>query len=156
MYHIRSSPVFQIWTWMRIRQLKLLQVRKPLINIYLTASVDRVGTNHDIFPYYLGHSKKVFPHLDCLDELKLIRDKTINFSYDRVCGTTMTSSPTTWATPRRFSPTWTAWELKLMRDKTINFSYDRVCGIIMTSSPTTWATPRRSSSTWTAWTSSSS
>ena len=32
--------------------------------------------NHDIFPYYLGHAKKVFPHLDCLDELKLISDLT--------------------------------------------------------------------------------
>jgi ATP-dependent RNA helicase SUPV3L1/SUV3 len=35
-----------------------------------------VRHNHDIFPYYLGHAKKVFPHLDCLDELKLISDLT--------------------------------------------------------------------------------
>ena len=32
--------------------------------------------NHDIFPYFLAHAKKVFPHLDCIDELKLISDLT--------------------------------------------------------------------------------
>ena len=32
--------------------------------------------NHDIFPYFLGHAKKVFPHLDCIDDLKLISDLT--------------------------------------------------------------------------------
>jgi len=32
--------------------------------------------NHDIFPYFLTHARKVFPHLDCIDELKLISDLT--------------------------------------------------------------------------------
>ena len=32
--------------------------------------------NHDIFPYFLTHARKVFPHLDCMDELKLISDLT--------------------------------------------------------------------------------
>lgn len=32
--------------------------------------------NHDIFPYFFSHSKKVFPHLDCIDDLKLISDLT--------------------------------------------------------------------------------
>jgi len=32
--------------------------------------------NHDIFPYFFGHAKKVFPHLDCLDDLRLISDLT--------------------------------------------------------------------------------
>jgi len=32
--------------------------------------------NHDIFPYFLNHAKKVFPHLDCLDDLRLISDLT--------------------------------------------------------------------------------
>ena len=31
---------------------------------------------HDIFPYFLRHARKVFPHLECLDELKLISDLT--------------------------------------------------------------------------------
>jgi ATP-dependent RNA helicase SUPV3L1/SUV3 len=35
-----------------------------------------VRHNHDIFPYFLSHAKKVFPHLDCIDELKLISDLT--------------------------------------------------------------------------------
>ena len=32
--------------------------------------------NHDIFPHFLTHARKVFPHLDCIDELKLISDLT--------------------------------------------------------------------------------
>ena len=32
--------------------------------------------NHDIFPYFLSHAKKVFPHLDCIDDLKVISDLT--------------------------------------------------------------------------------
>ena len=31
---------------------------------------------HDIFPYFLTHARKVFPHLECLDELKLVSDLT--------------------------------------------------------------------------------
>jgi len=31
---------------------------------------------HDLFPYFLAHAKKVFPHLDCIDELKQISDLT--------------------------------------------------------------------------------
>lgn len=30
----------------------------------------------DLFPFFLQHARKVFPHLDCLDELKLISDLT--------------------------------------------------------------------------------
>jgi hypothetical protein len=32
--------------------------------------------NHDIFPYFFAHAKKVFPHLDCLEDLRLISDLT--------------------------------------------------------------------------------
>ncbi|KYM98234.1 hypothetical protein ALC62_11084 [Cyphomyrmex costatus] len=28
----------------------------------------------DIFPYFISHAKKIFPHLDCLDDLKKISD----------------------------------------------------------------------------------
>ena len=32
--------------------------------------------NHDLFPYFISHARKVFPHLECLDDLKLISDLT--------------------------------------------------------------------------------
>jgi len=32
--------------------------------------------NHDIFGYFLSHAKKVFPHLDCIEDLKKISDLT--------------------------------------------------------------------------------
>lgn len=32
--------------------------------------------NHDIFGYFLSHARKVFPHLDCIDDLKKISDLT--------------------------------------------------------------------------------
>ena len=32
--------------------------------------------NHDLFPYFLQHAKKVFPHLDYIDDLRLISDLT--------------------------------------------------------------------------------
>jgi len=28
----------------------------------------------DIFPYFLRHAKQIFPHIDCLDDLKKISD----------------------------------------------------------------------------------
>ncbi len=34
------------------------------------------GHNTDIFPYFLRHARKVFPHLECLDDLKSISDLT--------------------------------------------------------------------------------
>lgn len=34
------------------------------------------GAGHidDIFPYFLRHAKQIFPHLDCMDDLKKISD----------------------------------------------------------------------------------
>jgi len=32
--------------------------------------------NHDIFGYFLTHARKVFPHLDCIDDLRKISDLT--------------------------------------------------------------------------------
>ena len=28
----------------------------------------------DIYPYFLNHARKVFPHLECMDDLRLISD----------------------------------------------------------------------------------
>ena len=32
--------------------------------------------NHDLFPYFISHARKVFPHLECMEDLKLISDLT--------------------------------------------------------------------------------
>lgn len=35
--------------------------------------------NHtDIFPYFLRHAKQMFPHLECMDDLKKISDLRYN------------------------------------------------------------------------------
>lgn len=46
--------------------------------LYVMFSDVLVGSRHtdDIFPYFLTHARRVFPHLECLDELKMISDLT--------------------------------------------------------------------------------
>ncbi len=46
--------------------------------LYITFSDILQDARHedDIFPYFLTHARRVFPHLECLDELKLISDLT--------------------------------------------------------------------------------
>ena len=46
--------------------------------LYIMFSDILQGATHEdsIFPYFLRHAKRVFPHLECLDELKLISDLT--------------------------------------------------------------------------------
>jgi len=46
------------------------------LHILFSDILQGVIHNHDIFPYFLTHAKAVFPHLDCMDELKLISDLT--------------------------------------------------------------------------------
>ena len=45
-------------------------------DLYILLSDILQGAIHEdsIFPYFLTHAKRVFPHLECLDELKLISD----------------------------------------------------------------------------------
>ena len=45
-------------------------------DLYILLSDILQGAIHEdsIFPYFLKHAKRVFPHLECLDELKLISD----------------------------------------------------------------------------------
>lgn len=47
-------------------------------DLYVLFSDVLQGATHEdgIFPYFLTHAKKVFPHLECLNELKLISDLT--------------------------------------------------------------------------------
>jgi len=46
------------------------------LHILFSDILQGVTHNHDIFPYFLTHAKKVFPHLDCMEELKTISDLT--------------------------------------------------------------------------------
>jgi len=46
------------------------------LHVLLSDIIQGSGHNHDLFPYFLSHAKKVFPHLDCLEDLKLISDLT--------------------------------------------------------------------------------
>uniref|UniRef100_B3P1Y8 ATP-dependent RNA helicase SUV3 homolog, mitochondrial n=1 Tax=Drosophila erecta TaxID=7220 RepID=B3P1Y8_DROER len=46
------------------------------VDLHITFSDITQGAGHidDIFPYFLRHAKTVFPHLDCMDDLKKISD----------------------------------------------------------------------------------
>ena len=46
--------------------------------LYILFSDILQGAIHEdsIFPYFLSHARKVFPHLECLEELKLVSDLT--------------------------------------------------------------------------------
>lgn len=46
------------------------------VDLYVIISDILQGAGHvtDIFPYFIRHAKEMFPHLDCMDELKQISD----------------------------------------------------------------------------------
>ncbi|XP_017967451.1 ATP-dependent RNA helicase SUV3 homolog, mitochondrial [Drosophila navojoa] len=46
------------------------------VDVHITFSDIMQGAGHidDIFPYFLRHAKTMFPHLDCMDDLKKISD----------------------------------------------------------------------------------
>ncbi|XP_043651567.1 ATP-dependent RNA helicase SUV3 homolog, mitochondrial isoform X1 [Drosophila teissieri] len=46
------------------------------VDLHITFSDISQGAGHidDIFPYFLRHARTVFPHLDCMDDLKKISD----------------------------------------------------------------------------------
>uniref|UniRef100_A0A1A9UFI9 ATP-dependent RNA helicase SUV3 homolog, mitochondrial n=1 Tax=Glossina austeni TaxID=7395 RepID=A0A1A9UFI9_GLOAU len=44
------------------------------IHIIFSDIVKGAGHVDDIFPYFLRHAKSIFPHLDCMDDLKKISD----------------------------------------------------------------------------------
>lgn len=45
-------------------------------DLHITISDILQGAGHidDIFPYFLQHARKIFPHLECMDDLKKISD----------------------------------------------------------------------------------
>lgn len=44
------------------------------LHIVLSDILQDAGNVTDIFPYFLRHAKQMFPHIDCIDDLKKISD----------------------------------------------------------------------------------
>lgn len=44
------------------------------LHIIISDILQQVGHVDDLFPYFLRHAKQMFPHLDCMDDLKKISD----------------------------------------------------------------------------------
>jgi len=55
-----------------------MDVQRLPTELYVLFSDILKGSGHtaDIFPYFMRHARKVFPHLECLEELKSISDLT--------------------------------------------------------------------------------
>lgn len=47
------------------------------LHIVLSDILQGSGRVEDLFPHFYKHSKKVFPHLDCMEDLKKISDLTL-------------------------------------------------------------------------------
>lgn len=46
----------------------------PDLHIVLSDILQGSGHVDDVFPYFLRHAKQMFPHLECMDDLKKISD----------------------------------------------------------------------------------
>ena len=44
------------------------------LHIVFSDILQGAGHADDLYPYFIRHAKKVFPHLECMDELKKISD----------------------------------------------------------------------------------
>lgn len=44
------------------------------LHVVISDILQSAGHVTDIFPYFLRHAKQMFPHLDCMDDLKKISD----------------------------------------------------------------------------------
>jgi len=53
-----------------------VQLLPPELYVLFSDILAGASHIHDIFPYFLTHARKVFPHLECLDDLKLVSDLT--------------------------------------------------------------------------------
>lgn len=49
------------------------------MDLYITFAdiAKSAGRVEDLFPFFLKHAKKVFPHLECLEDLRKISDLTL-------------------------------------------------------------------------------
>lgn len=44
------------------------------LHVVFSDILQGAGHMDDIFPYYLRHARQMFPHLECMDDLKKISD----------------------------------------------------------------------------------
>lgn len=44
------------------------------LHVVLSDILQGAGNVVDIFPYFMRHAKEMFPHLECMDDLKKISD----------------------------------------------------------------------------------
>lgn len=44
------------------------------LHVVVCDIIQGVGNVTDIFPYFMRHAKEIFPHIDCMDDLKKISD----------------------------------------------------------------------------------
>jgi len=53
-----------------------LETESLPVDLYIVLSdiLQDAANVTDIFPYFLRHTKQIFPHIDCLDDLKKISD----------------------------------------------------------------------------------
>ncbi|XP_063706051.1 ATP-dependent RNA helicase SUV3 homolog, mitochondrial [Culicoides brevitarsis] len=66
---------FQQTAFMSFRKYCMEMESLP-VDLHITISDILQGAGHptDLFPYFLRHAKQIFPHLDCMDDLKKISD----------------------------------------------------------------------------------
>ncbi|XP_054164747.1 ATP-dependent RNA helicase SUV3 homolog, mitochondrial-like, partial [Oppia nitens] len=50
------------------------QTLSPELHLVLSDILQKVSNVDDLFPYFIKHAKIMFPHLDCIEELKKISD----------------------------------------------------------------------------------
>ncbi|XP_030768265.1 ATP-dependent RNA helicase SUV3 homolog, mitochondrial isoform X2 [Sitophilus oryzae] len=62
-------------TYVSFRRYCLEATTLPVdLHIVVSDILQGAGNPTDIFPYFLGHARRMFPHLDCMDDLKKISD----------------------------------------------------------------------------------
>lgn len=44
------------------------------LHLVIADILQGAGHHSNIFPYFLKHTREIFPHLECLDELKKVSD----------------------------------------------------------------------------------
>ena len=44
------------------------------VHVVFSDIIQGAGHVDDLFPYFIQHAKQIFPHLDCMDDLKKISD----------------------------------------------------------------------------------
>lgn len=72
---IHFSGYLQHQAYVSFRRYCLEASALPVDLHVVVSDILQGARNHtDIFPYFLRHAKQMFPHLECMDDLKKISD----------------------------------------------------------------------------------